>query len=80
MRESEPPPPLPGARTAIGADPIGVDPIGNDPLDLSDAPPVKGEGPNRTIGGWLSTAVGFFTKVVVLANIMVAVIALVYRP
>lgn len=79
MTESELPRPLPGTRTAIGADPIGVDPIGNDPLDFSDAPPVKGEGPNRTIGGWLTTATGFFVMVIVLAIVMAAII-LMYRP
>jgi hypothetical protein len=64
----------PGRDTSISKDPIGVDPIGNDPLDLSDAPPRKDEGPNRTVGGWLSTATGVFTMVVVLAVIMVVII------
>ena len=58
----------------LAKDPIGVDPIGNDPLDLSNAPPRKDEGPNRTVGGWLSTATGVFTMVVVLAVIMVVII------
>ncbi len=68
--------PTPGRRTPISKDPIGVDPIGNDPLDLSDAPPKKGPGPNRTFLGWTATATTFFIAAVVLAVIMVAVIAL----
>lgn len=57
---------------------MGVDPIGNDPLDF-DGAPTKGDGPNATAGGWLRTATGVFTIVIVLALIMVAVIAFV-RP
>ena len=64
----------PGRRTAISRDPIGVDPIGNDPLDMSDAPPQKGEGPNRTFLGWTGTATTFFIAAVVLGVIMVIVI------
>ena len=64
----------PGRRTSISRDPIGVDPIGNDPLDMSDAPPMQGEGPNRTLLGWASTATGVFVAAVVLGVIMVAVI------
>jgi len=65
--------PKPGKPTSISTDPIGTDPIGNDPLDFSGAPR-KGDGPNRTAGGWLSTAVGVFTIVVVLAVVMVVII------
>jgi hypothetical protein len=68
--------PTPGRRTSISKDPIGVDPIGNDPLDLSDAPPKQGPGPNRTILGWTATATTFFIAAVVLGVIMVAVIAI----
>jgi hypothetical protein len=64
----------PGRRTAISKDPIGVDPIGNDPLDLSDAPPKKTEGPNRTFLGWTATATTFFTAAVVLGVIMLIAI------
>ncbi len=64
----------PGRETAISRDPIGVDPIGNDPLDFSTDVPKKSEGPNRTAGGWLATASGVFTAVIVLAIIMVVVI------
>jgi len=66
----------PGRRTSISKDPIGIDPIGNDPLDLSDAPPKQGPGPNRTILGWTATATTFFIAAVVLGVIMVAVIAI----
>src|ERR671911_426620 len=55
---------------------IAIDPIGNDPLDLSDAPPKQGPGPNRTILGWTATATTFFIAAVVLGVIMVAVIAI----
>ena len=65
----------PGNRTPISKDPIGIDPIGNDPLDLSDAPPKQGPGPNRTFLGWTATATSFFIAAVVLGVIMVAVIA-----
>jgi hypothetical protein len=65
----------PGRRTPISKDPIGIDPIGNDPLDLSDAPPTQGEGPNRTFLGWTATATTFFIAAVVLGLIMVAIIA-----
>jgi hypothetical protein len=68
--------PTPGRRTSISKDPIGIDPIGNDPLDLSDAPPKHGPGPNRTFLGWTATATTFFIAAVVLAVIMVAVIAI----
>jgi hypothetical protein len=68
--------PTPGRRTSISKDPIGIDPIGNDPLDLSDAPPKQGPGPNRTILGWTATATTFFIAAVVLGVIMVAVIAI----
>ena len=54
--------PTPGRRTPISKDPIGIDPIGNDPLDLSDAPPKQGEGPNRTFLGWTATATSFSTS------------------
>ena len=67
--------PTPGRQTSISKDPIGIDPIGNDPLDLSDAPPKQGPGPNRTILGWTATATTFFIAAVVLGVIMVAVIA-----
>ncbi len=67
--------PTPGRRTPISKDPIGTDPIGNDPLDLSDAPPKQGPGPNRTFLGWTATATTFFIAAVVLGVIMVAVIA-----
>jgi hypothetical protein len=71
----------PGRDTAISKDPIGVDPIGYDPLDLSDAPPRKDEGPNRTILGWTATATTFFTAAVVLAVIMlIAIIVFATRP
>jgi hypothetical protein len=66
--------PVPGRRTPISKDPIGVDPIGNDPLDLSDAPPRKDEGPNRTFLGWAGTATTFFISAVILGVIMVAII------
>ena len=65
----------PGRRTSISKDPIGIDPIGNDPLDLSDAPPKQGPGPNRTFLGWTATATSFFIAAVVLGVIMVAIIA-----
>ena len=68
--------PTPGRRTSISKDPIGIDPIGNDPLDLSDAPPKQGPGPNRTILGWTATATTFFIAAIVLGVIMVAVIAI----
>ena len=68
--------PTPGRRTTVSKDPIGIDPIGNDPLDLSDAPPKQGPGPNRTILGWTATATTFFIAAVVLGVIMVAVIAI----
>ena len=68
--------PTPGRRTPISKDPIGIDPIGNDPLDLSDAPPKEGDGPNRTVLGWTATATTFFIAAVVLGVIMVAVIAI----
>jgi len=68
--------PTPGRRTSISKDPIGVDPIGNDPLDMSDAPPKQGAGPNRTILGWTATATTFFIAAVVLGVIMVAVIVI----
>jgi hypothetical protein len=64
----------PGTKTPISRDPIGVDPIGNDPLDFSDAPPRQGEGPNRTLLGWTSTATGVFVAAVIIGVIMVAVI------
>ena len=66
----------PGQRTTVSKDPIGIDPIGNDPLDLSDAPPKQGPGPNRTFLGWTATATTFFIAAVVLGVIMVAVIAI----
>ena len=66
---------VPGTRTPISRDPIGIDPIGNDPLDLSDAPPKQGPGPNRTFLGWTATATSFFIAAVVLGIIMVVVIA-----
>lgn len=66
--------PTPGRRTNISVDPINVDPIGNDPLDLSDAPPRKDAGPNRTPGGFLSNATGFFIAAVILGVIFVAVV------
>ena len=66
---------VPGTRTPISRDPIGIDPIGNDPLDLSDAPPKQGPGPNRTFLGWTATATSFFIAAVVLGVIMVVVIA-----
>ncbi len=65
----------PGRRTAKRRDPIGVDPIRNDPQDMTDAPPQKGEGPNRTLLGWTGTATTFFIAAVVLGVIMVIVIA-----
>ena len=68
--------PTPGRRTSVSKDPIGIDPIGNDPLDLSDAPPKQGPGPNRTFLGWTATATSFFIAAVVLGVIMVAVIAI----
>jgi hypothetical protein len=68
--------PTPGRRTPISKDPIGIDPIGNDPLDLSDAPPKQGPGPNRTFLGWTATATTFFIAAIVLGVIMVAVIAI----
>ena len=68
--------PTPGRRTTISKEPIGIDPIGNDPLDLSDAPPKQGPGPNRTFLGWTATATTFFIAVVVLGVIMVAAIAI----
>ena len=68
--------PTPGRPTPISKDPIGIDPIGNDPLDLSDAPPKKGPGPNRTFLGWTATATTFFIAAVVLGVIMVAIIAI----
>jgi hypothetical protein len=68
--------PTPGRRTSLSKDPIGIDPIGNDPLDLSDAPPKQGPGPNRTFLGWTATATTFFIAAVVLGVIMVAVIAI----
>jgi hypothetical protein len=68
--------PTPGRPTPISKDPIGIDPIGNDPLDLSDAPPKQGPGPNRTVLGWTATATTFFIAAVVLGVIMVAVIAI----
>ena len=70
--------PAPGRPTSISRDPVGVDPVGNDPLDFSSDVPVKSEGPNRTIGGWLSTATGVFTAVVVLGVIMVIAIVLLW--
>ena len=66
--------PAPGRKTPISTDPIGVDPIGNDPLDLSDAPPRRGEGPNRTLLGWTGTATTFFAAAVVLGVIFVVII------
>jgi hypothetical protein len=66
---------VPGTRTPISRDPIGIDPIGNDPLDLSDAPPKQGPGPNRTFLGWTATATSFFIAAVVLGVIMVVIIA-----
>ena len=66
--------PVPGRRTSISKDPIGVDPIGNDPLDLSDAPPRKDDGPNRSISGWTANATTFFIAAVILGVIMVAII------
>ena len=68
--------PTPGRPKPISKDPIGIDPIGNDPLDLSDAPPKQGEGPNRTFLGWTATATTFFIAAVVLAVIMIGVIAI----
>jgi hypothetical protein len=68
--------PTPGRRTTVSKDPIGIDPIGNDPLDLSDAPPKQGPGPNRTFLGWTATATTFFIAAVVLGVIMVAIIAI----
>jgi hypothetical protein len=65
---------VPGRQTPISKDPIGVDPIGNDPLDMSDAPPKQGPGPNRTFLGWAATATTFFIAAVVLGVIMVAII------
>jgi hypothetical protein len=67
---------VPGKRTPISRDPIGIDPIGNDPLDMSDAPPKQGDGPNQTFLGWTATATTFFIAAVVLGVIMVAVIAI----
>ena len=64
----------PGRQTQISKDPIGIDPIGNDPLDMSDAPPQQGEGPNRTFLGWTATATTTFIAAVVLGVIMVAII------
>ena len=61
--------PVPGRRT-----PISTDPIGNDPLDLSDAPPRKDEGPNRSFLGWTGTATTFFIAAVIVGVIMVAII------
>jgi hypothetical protein len=68
--------PTPGRRTPISKDPIGIDPIGNDPLDLSDAPPKQGPGPNRTFLGWTATATTFFIAAVVLGVIMGTVIVI----
>ena len=64
----------PGRETPISRDPIGIDPIGNDPLDMSDAPPKQGAGPNRSFLGWTATATSFFIAAVVLGVIFVAVI------
>jgi hypothetical protein len=64
----------PGRQTPISKDPIGIDPIGNDPLDMSDAPPRQGEGPNRTFLGWTATATTFFIAAVILGVIMVGII------
>ncbi len=69
----------PGRRTPISRDPIGIDPIGNDPLDLSDAPPKQGPGPNRTFLGWTATATSFFIAAVILGVIMVLIIAFFAR-
>lgn len=66
--------PAPGRKTAVGRDPINIDPIGNDPLDLSDAPPRKDDGPNRSFLGWTGTATTFFTAAVVLGVIFVVII------
>lgn len=66
--------PTPGRRTPISIDPIGIDPIGNDPLDLSDGPPLKQDGPNRTPGGWLANAAGFFIAAVILGVIFVLIV------
>jgi hypothetical protein len=66
--------PVPGRKTPISTDPIGVDPIGYDPLDLSDAPPRKTEGPNRTLLGWAGTASTVFIAAVVLGVIFLLVI------
>lgn len=65
---------VPGRRTPISKDPIGIDPIGNDPLDLSDAPPQKGPGPNRTFLGGTATATTFFISAVVLGVIFIVII------
>ena len=64
----------PGRRTPISKDPIGVDPIGNDPLDMSDAPPKQGEGPNKSISGGVASVTRFFIAAVVLGAIMIAII------
>jgi hypothetical protein len=64
----------PGRETPISKDPIGVDPIGNDPLDMSDAPPQQGSGPNQTLAGGTATATKFFVVAIVLGVIFVAVI------
>ena len=66
--------PAPGRRTPISKDPIGVDPVGNDPLDLSDAPPRKDPGPNRSLLGWTVTATTFFAAAVILGVSMVVII------
>ncbi|MCC7023525.1 MAG: hypothetical protein IT338_11910 [Thermomicrobiales bacterium] len=68
--------PAPGRKTPISRDPIGVDPIGNDPLDLSNRPPVQGEGPNRTLLGWTATATTVNVAAVIVGVIMV--IAIIY--
>ena len=65
---------VPGQRTPISTDPIGTDPIGNDPLDMSDAPPKQGDGPNRTAGGFARNATTFFIAAVVLGVIMIAIV------
>lgn len=66
--------PVPGRRTPISTDPIGTDPIGADPLDMSDAPPKKDAGTNRTAGGFTANATTFFIAAVVLGVIMIAIV------
>ena len=65
---------VPGRETPISTDPIGIDPIGNDPLDMSDAPPTQGQGPNQTAGKFTANVATFFIAAVVLGLIMVAIV------